>query len=176
MGAPKVEIEVDDATGRWSVDGLPMILMPQHFFLNNHLAVEAAIGAEHLAEILRPAGHRSAYHWCEKEAAHHGISGLDVFHHYMKRLSQRGWAQFEPLAVDLDQGTARIRVGNSTLVDEERRQAGRKLCYMFAPWFEGSLAYAADQVGLPSRFEAREVQCVAEGAHDHCLFEVSPRA
>jgi hypothetical protein len=39
MGKPEVDIRVDDVTGRWSVDGLPMILVPQHFFLNNHYAV-----------------------------------------------------------------------------------------------------------------------------------------
>ena len=48
MGKPQVDIQVDDATGRWSVDALPMILVPQHFYLNNHYAVEAALGAEKL--------------------------------------------------------------------------------------------------------------------------------
>ena len=38
---PEVPIEVDSATGEWSVDGVPMILVPRHFFLNNHLAVES---------------------------------------------------------------------------------------------------------------------------------------
>ena len=63
MGSPQIDIQVDDITGRWSVDGLPMILMPQHFYLNNHYVVEAALGAQKLEEILRPAGYRSAYFW-----------------------------------------------------------------------------------------------------------------
>ena len=53
MGKPQVDIQVDDVTGRWSVDGLPMILVPQHL-LNNHYAVEAVLGPEKL-EVLRPA-------------------------------------------------------------------------------------------------------------------------
>ena len=53
MGKPQVDIQVDDVTGRWSVDGLPMILMPQHFFLNNHYAIEAVLGPEKLEEVLR---------------------------------------------------------------------------------------------------------------------------
>jgi hypothetical protein len=61
MGKPQVDIQVDDVTGRWSVHALPMILVPQHFFLNNHYAVEAVLGPEKLEEVLRPAGHRSAY-------------------------------------------------------------------------------------------------------------------
>jgi Domain of unknown function (DUF5943) len=69
MGKPQVDIQVDDATGRWSVDGLPMILVPRHFLLNNHHAVEAVLGPENLEEVLRPAGRRSAYFWCEQAAA-----------------------------------------------------------------------------------------------------------
>ena len=176
MGRPQVEIEVDDATGRWSVDGLPMILVPQHFFLNNHFACEAALGPERLEEILRPAGYRSAYHWCEREAAHHGLSGIAVFHHYMKRLSQRGWGQFEVTDIDLDRGTATARVRNSAFVDAERRRLGRKACYIFGSWFEGSLAYVAAAAGRELPLEAHEVSCAAEGEHDHCTFAIGPRA
>ncbi|TDR87135.1 4-vinyl reductase [Enterovirga rhinocerotis] len=174
MGEPQVTIKVDDETGRWSVDSVPMILVPQHFFLNNHLAVEAALGAERLEEILRPAGYKSAYVWCEKEAAFHGLSGVEVFRHYMKRLSQRGWAQFDVLEVDEAAGTGRIRVRHSSLVDEARAKAGRKLCYMFNSWFEGSLEYVMASAGHPRTLKAREVYCRAEGRHDHCLFEVTP--
>jgi len=174
MGKPQVDIEVDDATGRWSVDALPMILVPQHFFLNNHFAVEAALGAEKLAEVLRPAGYRSAYYWCEKEAAHHRLSGVEVFRHYMRRITQRGWGQFEVLDVAPEAGTAHIRLRNSAMVDEERRKSGRKVCTMFAAWLEGSLEYVAKSAGHPRRMQAREVYCAAEGQHDHCLFEVMP--
>ena len=78
MGKPQVDIQVDDLTGRWSVDALPMILVPQHFFLNNHRAIEAVLGPERLAEVLRPAGYRSAYYRCEREAAHHALRARRV--------------------------------------------------------------------------------------------------
>lgn len=174
MGKPQVEIVVDDVTGRWSVDALPMILMPQHYYLNNHYAIEAAVGAERLEDILRPAGHRSAYFWCEKEAAHHGLSGVDVFRHYMRRITQRGWGQFEVLDVQPEAGTARVRLRNSAFVDEARRNAGRAVCYTFASWLEGSLEYVAASAGRKQTLKAREVYCQAQGAHDHCLFEVGP--
>ena len=173
MGKPQVDIQVDDLTGRWSVDALPMILVPQHFFLNNHFAVEAALGPERLAELLRPAGYRSAYYWCEREAAHHALSGLDVFQHYMRRLTQRGWGQFMPYDVDLEAGHARVRVDNSAFVDDERRPSGRRVCYMFAAWLEGSLEYAAAATGRAQSLRAHEACCAADGAHDHCEFEVS---
>ncbi|MBN8942763.1 MAG: 4-vinyl reductase [Rhizobiales bacterium] len=175
MGKPAIDIQVDDVTGRWSVDALPMILVPQHFFLNNHYAVEAALGPEKLEEILRPAGHRSAYFWCEKEAAHHGMGGVEVFHHYMKRITQRGWGQFDVLDLDPEAGTAHVRLNNSAMVDEARRKSGRKVCYMFAAWLEGSLEYVAASAGRKQRLKAREVYCAAEGQHDHCLFEVLPQ-
>lgn len=176
MGRPQVEIEVDEATGRWSVDTIPMILIPQHFYLANHLAVEAALGPERLAEVLRPAGYRSAYLWCGKEAAYHGLGGVAVFRHYMKRLSQRGWAQFEVLAVDPDAGTASVRVRHSCFVDEGRRGSGCRLCYPFASWLEGSLEWVQDEAGRSRALRGREIQCVAEGVHDHCLFDVAPAA
>lgn len=172
MAKPEIEIDVDSATGVWRVDALPMILVPQHFFNNNHFAVEAALGAERYEEILRPAGYKSAYYWCKKEAAHHGISGMDVFRHYMKRLSQRGWGQFSVLVSDVVEPRFVIRVDHSSFVDGSRKGAGRKLCWMFAAWLEGSLEYVLDEAGAPRKLAARETQCAGEG-HDHCIFEVT---
>ena len=175
MGKPQVDIQVDEVTGRWSVDGLPMILVPQHFFLNNHYAVEAVLGPEKLEEVLRPAGRRSAYVWCEKAAHHHGMSGVEVFRLYMRRITQRGWGQFDILELEPETGIAQVRVRNSTMVDETRRMSGRRVCYMFSAWLEGSLEYVAASAGRKQRLKGREVYCAAEGAHDHCLFEVSPQ-
>ena len=75
MAKPQVDIQVDEATGRWSGDALPMILVPQHFYLNNHYAIEKVLGPAEMERVLRPAGYKSAYFWCEKEAAFHGLSG-----------------------------------------------------------------------------------------------------
>jgi predicted hydrocarbon binding protein len=174
MGKPAIDIRVDGETGRWSVDALPMILVPQHFFLNNHYAIEAVLGPEKMEEVLRPAGYRSAYYWCEKEAAHHGLAGIDVFHHYMRRITQRGWGQFEAVEVAPEPGRAVVRLRNSAMVDEARRVSGRKVCYMFAAWLEGSLEYVAASNGRSQKLVAREVYCTAEGTHDHCLFDVAP--
>ena len=175
MGKPQVDIQVDDVTGRWSVNALPMILVPQHFFLNNHYAVEAVLGPEKLEEVLRPAGHRSAYLWCEDAARHHGISSVEVFRFYMRRISQRGWGQFDILELEPETGIARVRLRHSAMVDAAHRTSGRRLCYMFSAWLEGSLEYVAASAGRKQHLKAREVYCAAEGAHDHCLFEVSPQ-
>ena len=175
---PAVPIEVNAETGVWTVDAFPMILMPRHFFLNNHAEIEAALGAERYAEILFLAGRKSAYTWCEGEAAAHGLAGVDVFHHYLKRLSQRGWGRFTALAVDGAAGTARIRIDHSAFVlgMQAGSDASRKLCYMFRGWFPGALEYVGSVLGTRRTLGAEEVQCAGDGAHDHCLFEVRPAA
>src|SRR5688572_27393698 len=94
MAKPQIEIEVDPQNGVWSSSGMPMIIMPRHFFLNNHLALEQALGREAYAQLLYRATYDSAWQWCERESKVEGLRGLDVFRHYMKRVSQRGWAQF----------------------------------------------------------------------------------
>lgn len=162
-------IEVDDATGGWSVDGVPMILVPRHFFLNNHLAIESALGEERYAKLLFEAGHKSAYLWCEMEAKTHGLKGLEVFHHYMKRLSQRGWAQFQVQSADAEAGRARIHVRHSVFTHGKK---GTKTCYMFRGWFPGSLEYVAAAAGRKLKLTSEELQCAAQG-HEHCVFETS---
>ncbi len=176
MAKPALEIQVDEATGEWSVDGMAMILVPRHFLVNNHGASEAAMGVAAYAKHLHEAGYKSAWQWCEKESARHGLAGLEVFHHYLKRLSQRGWAQFEVESVDEATGAARVRLTHSVFVAEFGQNAGRKVCYMFLGWLVGSLEYAGQAGGRNYKLEAVEVACCADGAHGACVLEVSPKA
>lgn len=60
---PQLPIEVNADTGVWTTDGLPMIYVPRHFFVNNHVETEAVVGREVYAPALYKAGHRSAYFW-----------------------------------------------------------------------------------------------------------------
>ena len=168
---PQLPIEVDEATGIWTTDGLPMIYVPRHFFVNNHSAVAEALGPDRYAEILYPAGHKSAFYWCDKESATHGLKALDVFEHYLKRLSQRGWGRFSFLEADPATGRAKIALRHSVFVLQQPGLHG-KLCYMFAGWFAGAM----DWVGAGRyRTVARETQCASEG-HDHCIFTVEPKS
>ena len=174
MAAPEIPVDVDVATGWWSVDALPMILVPQHFLVNNHKAVEAALGVDAYRALLDPAGHRSAWDWCEHEAAHHGLAPEDTVRHYLTRLSQRGWGRFTVLDLDAAAGRARVRLDHSVFVNQYGRDAGRKVDYMFCGWLEGALEYAGSALGRDGRVRAEEVQCAAEGAQ-WCEFEVRPR-
>lgn len=143
--APQLPIEVDSETGVWTSDALPMLYVPRHFFVNNHMGIEEVLGADAYAEILYKAGYKSAWHWCEKEAECHGLEGVAVFEHYMKRLSQRGWGLFKIQDIDLDKGTASVKLEHSAFVYVYGK-VGRKVDYMFTGWFAGAM----DQILAPA--------------------------
>jgi hypothetical protein len=174
---PQLPIDVEADTGIWRTDGLPMIYVPRHFFVNNHVEAEAAIGRETYAQSLYKAGYRSAYFWCEQEARTHGLKGLAVYEHYLKRLSQRGWGLFSFDEVDATTGHARIRLEHSVFVLAQGI-AGvpvtkDKVCYLFAGWFSGAMDWVGQDTGKTWKTHSEETRCAAEG-HDHCVFTVTP--
>ncbi|MCW8328456.1 4-vinyl reductase [Photobacterium sp. SDRW27] len=172
--APEVPIEVDSNTGVWSTNGLPMLYVPRHFFINNHTAVESALGAEKYAEILYDAGYQSAYYWCEKESETHGLQGSQVFEHYMKRLSQRGWGQFVIENLDISKGRAKVRLYHSAFVYHYGK-VDRKVDYMFTGWFAGAMDQITRGIGQPIETVAIQQQSEAQTGCDYGLFEVMPR-
>lgn len=172
--APELPIEVDSETGVWTSDALPMLYVPRHFFVNNHMAVEDALGAEKYAEILYDAGYKSAFHWCEKEAACHGLEGVDVFEHYMLRLSQRGWGKFTTEQIDLDAGTARVRLEHSAFV-YQMGKVNRRIEYMFTGWFAGAMDQILGARGSALRTVAEQTQSEAEQGCDVGIFTVTPK-
>ncbi|PWI33563.1 hydrocarbon binding protein [Vibrio albus] len=173
--APEMPILVDDETGVWTTDALPMLYVPRHFFVNNHMAIEEEIGAERYAEILYKAGYKSAYYWCEKEAEEHGLAGEEIFEHYMKRLSQRGWGLFTIEYLDIEKGEAEVRLDNSCFVYQYGK-VNRKVEYMFTGWFAGALDQIAESMGNSIKTKAVQVQSAAEEGCSHGLFTVAPVA
>ncbi len=170
---PELPIEVDDATGVWLSDALPMLYVPRHFFVNNHKAIEAALGVERYAALLYDAGYRSAWHWCDKEAAHHGLAGAAVFEHYLRRLSQRGWGWFTVESLDVERGEARVRLDHSAFV-YEYGECGEKVDYMFTGWFAGAMDWIAESRGSALRTRSVQRQSAAEPGCEYGIFEVSP--
>ena len=171
--APQLPIEVDSETGIWTSDALPMLYVPRHFFVNNHMGIEEVLGADAYAEILYKAGYKSAWHWCEKEAECHGLEGVAVFEHYMKRLSQRGWGLFKIQDIDLDKGTASVKLEHSAFVYVYGK-VGRKVDYMFTGWFAGAMDQILHARGSNIRTVAEQVYSGSEEGHDHGLFIVKP--
>lgn len=168
-----VPVEVDAETGIWSVDGQAMVLVPRHFWAFVQMECERRFGADATHDVYHEAAYRAARLWCEREAKTHGLSGVEVFRHYLARMSRRGWGLMIIEAVDPAEGTARIRVDHSALVAEYGPHAGRRVCYWFGAAFTGAMDYVADQAGGKLALMAEEIQCGAEGA-PCCRFEVRP--
>lgn len=175
---PLVPIDVDADTGVWTTNGLPMLYVPRHFFINNHLAIEAALGRRTYAESLYEAGYRSAYFWCDSESKTHGLNGMDVFDHYLKRLSQRGWGLFSVESADPQTGHAKIRLDHSCFVLAQGvagapRSAGMA-CYLFAGWFSGAMDWVGQNQGRDYKTTSFESQCAGQSA-EYCVFTVEPK-
>jgi len=171
MAQPEVPIEVDPETGIWRTDGLPMVYLPRHFLVNNHKAVEAALGLEPYRAILQAATDKSALHWCRAEAKTHGLDPEATFRHYFKRLSQRGWGRFTVEMLEARRG--RIAVANSVFVLESGGKAAGPVCYMFEGFMTGALRFLVEAGGgAPSAtYHCRETHCAATGGEDRCRFE-----
>ncbi|UUD62192.1 hydrocarbon binding protein [Pseudomonas seleniipraecipitans] len=171
--APEMPIQVDDETGVWTTDALPMLYVPRHFFVNNHMGIEEVLGADKYAEILYKAGYKSAWHWCEKEAECHGLEGAAVFEHYMKRLSQRGWGLFETQKLDLQTGYAEVKLKHSAFVYVYGK-VGRKVDYMFTGWFSGAIDQILAAQGSSIRTVTVQEYGGSEEGHDDGLFVTRP--
>lgn len=172
MASPQVPIDVDPASGIWTTDGMPMIYMPRHFFVNYYMAMDQALGRDRHQEMLYQASHKSAWEWSVAEAKVHGLRDIAVFRHYLARLSQRGWGHFAITAADLAQGTAEVRVAHSAFA-LQLGATGRCECAMFAGSLAGGLAWASADAGTAIEVVAREQRCLSQGQAD-CLFEVRP--
>jgi hypothetical protein len=176
---PQLPISVDEETGVWTTDGLPMIYVPRHFFVNNHIEAEAAAGKAVYAQSLHTAGHRSAHFWCAQESRTHGLQGMAVYEHYLRRLSQRGWGLFSFIEADPATGSAQVKLQHSVFVLAQGI-AGvpvnhDKVCYLFAGWFSGAMDWVIENSPAAGDASLRttcvETQCAAEG-HTHCVFTV----
>lgn len=174
MASPEVPIDVDPETGIWRTDGLPMIYLPRHFLVNNHLAVEQALGRDAYREILRAATEKSALHWCRAESKTHGLDAEATFRHYFKRLSQRGWGQFVVRVVDTRAGTCRIELRNSVFALEKASRICAPSCFMFEGFVTGALRFSIEaETRRPVKgvITCRETQCAGDRVHDCCMFE-----
>ena len=177
MASPEVPIDVDPETGIWRTDGLPMVYLPRHFLVNNHVAVEEALGRDAYRAILRVATEKSAIHWCRAEAKTHGLSAEATFRHYFKRLSQRGWGQFAVDRIDAHERQGAINLKNSVFTLEAARLASAgeargeiPLCYMFEGFMTGAFRFLLEAAGKDAAVSCTETHCAGDGTHPHCSF------
>ncbi len=173
MAAPEVTIDVDEETGAWVTDGVEMIYTPRAFFVNIQKAVEQAIGIEEYARLLYRAAYDATYPWCGVQADLHGLAGMDLFQHYLIRLSQRGWGKFSLVESRPEAGSARIRLDHSAIAAGFGGEAGRPVCTMFLGAFDAAMDWVGDSLGHATRAVTRELQCAAQDGRDHCVFAIA---
>lgn len=172
---PAVPIDVDDTSGIWRTDGLPMVYLPRHFLVNNHLAVEEALGRDAYRAMLRIATAKSAIEWCQAQVRDKRLDAEATFRHYFERLSQRGWGQFSIDVLDTANRRGSISLRNSIFALEAGLRAGQQpdqpVCYMFEGFVTGAFSFLlGNSVAMPGSVEAQETHCACEG-HDHCRFD-----
>lgn len=167
-GELPVHVEIDERTGRWSVDGIPMILVPQHLMVNNLAAAETALGARSAAGLVQEPGYRSAQTWCARQRAFHGLDELGVVHHYLDQLGRRGWGRFSIHSLDVAAGEAEVHVEHSALAGADA-PPGLTGCYLFCGWLEGALDAARAGLGTAPGFRVEETACAGAGA-PVCVF------
>ena len=167
---PAVPIDVDETTGIWRTDGLPMVYLPRHFLVNNHLAVEAALGRDAYRAILRTATAKSAIEWCEAQVQGKGLDPEATFRHYFQRLSQRGWGQFSIDTLDVGGRFGSISLRNSIFALEAGQGPGQRVCYMFEGFVTGAFSFLLG-IADPTAVASEEAYCACDGQHDHCRFD-----
>lgn len=170
MAAPAVQIEVDPHTGGWSTDGMPMLYVPRHFLMGLIRVVREALGEDAAQRHFDASCAAAAYRWCELEAGRTGLTGIAVFHHYMSRLSERGWGRFDGSGIDPATGTGRVVLRDSSFV-ADAGPTGRKECRFCAAWAPGALAWVSDTEQRGWRLAGHEARCAAEG-FPHCELAV----
>ncbi|QTQ38560.1 4-vinyl reductase domain-containing protein [Aromatoleum petrolei] len=163
-----------DDDGRAEGEYESIRLAARSFCLDTLQDLETGMGDESYGDILYHASYKSAGHWCEKEAFAHGLAGVELFEHYLERLSARGWGRFSLAEADFRTGTADVRLDHSTLVLSQAEACAARTCYMFAGWFAGMMDWIGENAGKPLSTVCCETQCGADG-FDHCIFAIRPR-
>jgi hypothetical protein len=169
---PAVKIDVDEASGIWRTDGLPMVYVPRHFMVNMHKEIEQTLGRSEYRAMLERSGARSARFWCQSQADLLGLPAPEIFAHYLKRLSERGWGRFAIKALDPVGLTAQIALQDSIYVLEAKEQASAPTCYMFEGFLIGAMQFLCDAQDVQAAaISCHETACAATGAPE-CRFEV----
>lgn len=166
-----VPVRADPDSLAWSVEGMPVLLVPRHLWVMVQQSLEQALGLQGARAVFHETGHAAARAWCTQQGDRFQLAGAQLFEHYLRSAGRRGYGRMTAEHIDLDAGLARVRVDGSVYVAGYGTQAGRPVCHVFESSFAGGLCCASERAGLPGDWLARETACAAHGA-PHCTFEL----
>jgi hypothetical protein len=146
-------------TGSLTVNGLPMVLMPRHFFRYIMREVHKAVSPEVFRKIYWQAGFDGAIAFCDSYQKSHGCTPLEAVRGYLDEMSIRGWGHFSIQSVDPQAGTMEVLLRNSSLASEGDIPSGN-LAWEGA--MLGSMTFLQNRMGITpvtaSQVSGHEVQ------------------
>jgi hypothetical protein len=113
-----------DSEGGLTLNGMPMILLPRHFFRYILREVHKAAGPETFRRIFRQAGHDGALAFCRRYRETFRCTPLEAVQGYLAEMSLRGWGRFRIAHLTPQAGEAEIVLENSALVAEDDLPSG----------------------------------------------------
>lgn len=161
----RIPVEIDESSGEWRMDGMPMLLLPREEMARLQGTVTGGPAEAAWQAVAR----RSAYNWCAAEAERTGSDPVTVFEGYLDNLSRRGWGRFELLYCRPDDCGAGVRVYNSPFALAPG--SGSRACRTFVAWLEGAMNWACSDPNLAAIAEER---CCASGGAEACEFVIRP--
>ena len=78
-------------------------------------------------------------------------------------------------SLDVAGGRGHLSLRNSVFALEAGAAQGKRVCYMFEGFVTGAFRYLLEDSAPAPTVTCRESQCVAEGSHEHCRFDVEAR-
>jgi Domain of unknown function (DUF5943) len=161
--------------GGLSLNGLPMVLMPLHFFRYILREVRDAVSAETFSDIYWQAGYDGAIGFCEAFEKSHSCTPQEAVRGYLEEMSLRGWGLFSIQSMEPEKGTMEVLLRNSALASGGGIPSGN-LAWEGA--MVGAMAYLQTKLAgtLSPSLHARglEGRCRNAGAVDFTI-SVMPR-
>jgi hypothetical protein len=159
--------------GSLTLNGLPMILLPRHFFRYVIREVKQLIGAEAFEQMCRQVGYDGAVTFCEAFEKSHNCSPKEALIGYLNEMSIRGWGQFKIKRVDEINGEAEVWLANSALPAEGNLPTGNTI---WEGAVLGALAHVQRNVsGVKHKAESVQGR-VLEGDSRNYIISVTPAA
>lgn len=160
-----------DAEGRLTLNGLPMILMPRHFFRYIMRDVKKIVGQKTFEQMCRKAGYDGAATFCKAFQKSHGCSAKEALIGYLNEMSLRGWGQFKIQRVDEISGEAEVLLANSALLAEDDLPAANSI---WEGAVLGAMAYVQSNIdGVRHKAESVQGHELDSESHDY-MIKVTP--
>jgi hypothetical protein len=156
--------------GALSLNDLPMVLMPRHFFRYILREVHKHVSPEAFRKIYFQAGYDGAVSFCQAFQKSHQCSAREAVEGYLGEMSIRGWGSFSIQRLDAEKGEMEVLLENSSLQSDADIPSGN-LAWEGA--MLGSVAFVQKQLTGPYRPGAKVVGREVTVAPEKTTFHIT---